>query len=100
MLKIFDPNSECFAKYDAFCSHIFDYACLRRSLRLSDIDEVQNYGKIVYIKSIFENGWWEDAYSLGPHPTPLDPPLAISQENHQKSLANFILGPINFVLFY
>ena len=28
--KFFDPNSECFVKYDAFCSHIFDYACLRR----------------------------------------------------------------------
>ena len=26
----FDPNFECFAKYDAFCLHIFDYACLRR----------------------------------------------------------------------
>ena len=24
------PNSEYFAKYDAFCSHGFDYACLRR----------------------------------------------------------------------
>ena len=23
-------NVFCFAKYDAFCSHIFDYACLRR----------------------------------------------------------------------
>ena len=22
-------NSECFAKYDTFCSHIFNYACLR-----------------------------------------------------------------------
>ena len=27
-LKFFDPNSECFAKYDAICSHIFDYALL------------------------------------------------------------------------
>ena len=26
-LVLFDPNSECFAKYDAFGSHIFDYAC-------------------------------------------------------------------------
>ena len=24
------PNFECFTKYDAFCSHSFDYACLRR----------------------------------------------------------------------
>ena len=30
LVKIFDPNSECFAKYDIFCSHIFDYGCLRR----------------------------------------------------------------------
>ena len=24
LFKFFDPNSECFAKYDAFCSHILD----------------------------------------------------------------------------
>ena len=30
--KFFYPNSECFVKYDAFCSHIFDYACLRPCL--------------------------------------------------------------------
>ena len=29
LFDYFDPNSECFAKYDAFCLHIFDYACLR-----------------------------------------------------------------------
>ena len=40
---LFDHNSECFAKYDAFCSHIFDYACAR----LITIKEVQNYGKFV-----------------------------------------------------
>ena len=28
--KSFDPDSESFAKYDAFGAHIFDYACLRR----------------------------------------------------------------------
>ena len=42
-LKFFEPNSECFAKYDTICSHIFDYVCLR----LIAIEEVQNYGKIV-----------------------------------------------------
>ena len=26
---IFGPNFECFTKYDAFCSHSSDYACLR-----------------------------------------------------------------------
>ena len=30
LLKLFDPNSKCFAKYNAFCSHIFDYAYLKR----------------------------------------------------------------------
>ena len=30
ILVLFAPNPECFAKYDAFYSHIFDYACLGR----------------------------------------------------------------------
>ena len=30
LFEYFDLDSECLAKYDAFCSHIFDYACLRR----------------------------------------------------------------------
>ena len=37
------------------------------------------------------------------HPIPLDPPLAISYGNHQKSLAYFshlAVGTISFVLFY
>ena len=45
-------------KYDAFSSHIFDYACLG----FIAIEEVRNCTKTVYIKRIFENGWWEDAY--------------------------------------
>ena len=28
--KFFDPNLECFTKYDTLCLHIFDYACLRQ----------------------------------------------------------------------
>ena len=59
LFKFFDPDSECFAKYDAFGAHIFDYACLRR--RLFALEEVRSYGKTVYIKNYFENGWWEDA---------------------------------------
>ena len=31
-------------------------------LRLIAFKEVRNYGKIVYIKNVFENSWWEDAY--------------------------------------
>ena len=28
--KFFVPKFECFTKYDAFCSYIFDYVCLER----------------------------------------------------------------------
>ena len=31
-------------------------------VRLIAIEEVRNYGKIVPIKNIFENGWWKNAY--------------------------------------
>ena len=34
-----------------------------KGVRLIVIDEVRNYRKIVCIKNIFENGWWEDTYS-------------------------------------
>ena len=37
------------------------YACLRL-IGLIAIKEVRSYGKIVYIKNIFENGWWMNAY--------------------------------------
>ena len=60
MFTFFYFDSECFAKYDAFCWHVFDYVCLRRRPKANiAIEEVRNYGKFVYIKSIFENGWWE-----------------------------------------
>ena len=62
MFKIFDPNSGYFAKYDAFCSHTFNYACLKR--KVIAIEGIQKYRKIVCIKNIFENCWWEDAYPL------------------------------------
>ena len=31
-------------------------------VRLIAIEEARNYGKIVYIKIMFENGWWEETY--------------------------------------
>ena len=41
-----------------------------------------------------------DGRMHNPHPTPLDPPLAISYRNHQKSLAYFShLAPL-VVPFY
>ena len=59
------------------------------------MEEVRNYEKIVCIKHIFKNGWWEDAY---PSSYPLNSPLAISYRNHQKNLAYFShLAPL--VLF-
>ena len=46
-----------------FFSRIFDYANMRaEDVRLIANEEIRNYGKIVYIKNIFENGRWEDAY--------------------------------------
>ena len=44
-------------------------------VRLIAIKEVRNYGKIVYIKSILKMAVKKMHTS---HPTPLDPPLAIS----------------------
>ena len=68
-----------------------------QSVRLIAIEEVQNYGKIVYIKNVFENGWWR---MHAPRPTPLDPPLAISYRNHQKGLAYFShLAPLILLFF-
>ena len=66
------------------CTYSIMYAY---GVRLIAIEEARNYGKIVYIKSIFKNGWWEDMHT--PHPAPLDRPLAISYRKHQKSLAHF-----------
>ena len=48
LFNFFDANSECFAKYDAVCLHIFNYACVRLIAK----EEVRNYEKIVYIKNI------------------------------------------------
>ena len=53
-----------------------------QGVRLIAIEEVRNYGKSVYIKKIFENGWWR---MHTPHSTPLDPLLAISYRNHQRA---------------
>ena len=52
--------------------------------------------KIVYINSIFENVWWENAY---PSSYPVDPSLAIIYGNHQKSQVYFShLAPL--ILFF
>ena len=75
MSKFFDFDSECFAKYDTVCSHIFNYACLRR--KACSYQRGSKVWKNCVHQNIFENGWWEDALHT-PHPSPLDSPLAIS----------------------
>ena len=83
-------------KYDAFCSHIFDYACL--SLRFIAIKEVRNYRKLYTSKTLLKMVGGK-MHTSHPGPTPLDPPLTISYRNHQKSLTYFSnLAPL--VLFF
>ena len=73
-----------------FVRTLLIYACLR----LIAIEEVRNYGKIVSMKNVFENGWWEDAYPSS------FPPLVICCRNHQKSLVYFShLAPL-FLFFF
>ena len=85
MFKLFDPNSECFAKYDAFCSQIFKYACLRQkaySYRRGSKLQKKLYASKIFLK--MAGGRMHILY-----PTPLDLPVAISYRNHQKNLAYF-----------
>ena len=52
------------------------------------------YALKAFLKKKMAGGWMH-----APYPTPLDPPLAISYRNHEKSLAYFIhLAPV--VLFF
>ena len=70
---------------------------LAYGVRLIAIEEARNYGKIVRIKNIFKNGWWEEAY---PSFYPKEPSLAISYKNHPKSLAYFShLAPLILLFF-
>ena len=68
LFKFFDPTSECLAKYDAFCLHVFDVRA--EGVRFITVEEIRNYGKIVYIENIFENGWWEERIPLILRPWP------------------------------
>ena len=65
--------------------------------RLIAVEEVRHYGKIVYIKNIFKNGWWEDAhpssYSLGSAPG-----NKLRKPSKESGIFQS-LGTINFVLF-
>ena len=84
LFKLFDPNLSASQNMMHF---VRTFSIMRaQGVRLIANEEVRNYGKIVYIQNNFENGWYK---MHTPHPTPLDPPLAISYRNHQKSMAYF-----------
>ena len=59
--------------------------------------DVQNYGIIAYIKSIFENGWWEDAYSSS-YPAVSAPGHKLQKPSNESGIFQ-PSGTINFVLF-
>ena len=92
LFKFFDSTSECFAKYNAFCLHVFDVTA--EGVRFITVEEIRNYGKIVHIKNIFENGWWE-----GRIPVILPPGYKLQKPSKESGIF-YSLGTINFVLFY
>ena len=57
--------------------HFVGYAqfrlCVLKATKAYCNEEVRNYGKILFIHSIVENGWWGDPSRTSP--PPLDPPL-------------------------
>ena len=61
---------------------------------------VRNYGKIVYIKNIFENGWWKDACRYPSSYLPGSAPGHKLQEPSKEFGIFQSLGTINCVLFY
>ena len=65
-----------------------------KGVRLIAIKEVRTYGKIVYIKNIFENGWWMNGYPS------FDPPGHKLRKPSKESGIFQSLGTINFVFFY
>ena len=67
-------------------------------VRLTAIAEARNYGKIVYIKNIFENGWWEEAYPSSCPPESV-PGQKVQKPSKERGIFQ-LLGIINFVIFY
>ena len=61
------------------------------------MEEVRNYRKIVCMKTLLKMAGGK---MPTPHPILVDPPLALSCRNHQKSLAYFShLVPLIFFFF-
>ena len=84
---------------DAFCSHIFDYACLRR--RAYSCRRGLKLSKYCVHQKFFEMPGG-NIYTPTPSSFSLDPSLAISYRNHRKSRPYSIfqsLGTINIILF-
>ena len=67
-------------------------------IRLIAIEEAGNYGKIVYIKNIFENGWWENAYPSS-YPPGSAPGHKLQKPSNESGIFQY-LRTINFVLIY
>ena len=67
-------------------------------VRLIAIEEVRNYRKIVCIKSIFENGWWEDAYPSF-YPSGFAPGHKLQKPSKESGIVQS-LGTISIVLVY
>ena len=71
MFKFFAPKSECFTKYDAFCSYIFDYVCLECKAYCYVSKKFEIMEKLHSSKTYLKTAGGEDA-----SPTSLlDPPL-------------------------
>ena len=60
-MKFLVPEPECFTKYDAFCSYIFDYACLGR--KVYRYRKSSKLWKSCIHQNMFENDWWGDAFA-------------------------------------
>ena len=74
------------------------FLIMRAGVRLIAIEEIRSYGKILYTSKTFLKMC--GGRMRTPHPTPLDPPSAISFRNHQKNLACFShLTPLVLFLF-
>ena len=96
LLKLFDPNSECFAKHDAFCSHIFDYACLRRKAYKSLMKRVEITENLYTSKTILKMA---GGRMHTHHPTSVSAPGQKLQKPSKGSGSFQSLATIYFVLF-
>ena len=81
--------------------HFFRTFSIMRAqgVRLIAIEKVRNYGKIVYIKNIFKNSWWEDAYPSS-YPLGFAPDHNLQKPSTESGIFQS-LGTIrpNFVFF-